>query len=136
LEEAVVNLYSALILCGVVFYVQIAFIVLNAEAVKPEIGIISQEIAIKPLQEYLLGAYVKQLTGKGIYKITIQWLGADHNHISFDNDWKGDNQPASYQKQAALVYSPVGAAYARIFLGNIAGTSFGFDDVSLYEVRR
>jgi len=110
-------------------------LLLNAVGNAKEVDAITKEFAVKPSQEYILSAYVKQLVGSDKYKITIEWKDVDGNHISYINDWKGTNKPVAYQKQSALVYSPANATSARIFLGSWAGVSCKFDELSLNEIK-
>lgn len=99
-----------------------------------EVDAITDKFRVVPLQEYLLTTYVKQYKGEDGYKITVEWLDTEFNHIFYENDWKGHNKPSTYERQDAIIYSPENAVYARIFLGTLKGVSCAFDELSFRAI--
>jgi hypothetical protein len=73
---------------------------------------------------------VWQVEGDGPYKVTIDWLDADGQHIAYANDWQGRDRPRAYREHGGLFRAPPNAAQARLILG-CRGARCWFDAVGL-----
>jgi hypothetical protein len=104
---------------------------LNAREQDNEVDVVSDAVAVEPKSAYLLMARVRQLAGEGGYKVTIDWRDADAKHLSYDNDWKGNDHPAGFANHGGVYTAPEGAATAVIILGVSKGAECLFDEVRL-----
>ncbi|UCH35057.1 MAG: glycoside hydrolase family 99-like domain-containing protein [Armatimonadota bacterium] len=82
-----------------------------------EAGIISDTFAVEPLTPYRLGGQVKRIAGDGRYKISLEWLDADGNHLGYENSWTGVLLGREWEHHAVEVVSPEAARAARILAG-------------------
>jgi hypothetical protein len=87
-------------------------------------------MAVKAGQKYRLSAWVWQIEGDGGYKVTIDWRDGLGAHISWANDWAGNNKPRAYTEHGGVFTAPEGAATAVVILG-ARGCTCVFDDISL-----
>lgn len=86
---------------------------------------------VLPDVAYTLSAFVKQLAGLGIYKVTIVWMNAEGQLISYANDWTGTNHPTEYTLHGGTFISPSNVASAQVICGVGPGVTAYFDDIRL-----
>jgi|GEM_PF-3176169 len=106
---------------------------LDATDCKNEVDVFSEPIDVMPSVPYVLSSYVRQLSGKGAYKVVIDWLDQNSRHIKYDNDWKGVDKPEKYTRHGGIFISPDNARKAKLILGVAKGVACLFDDISLIE---
>ena len=95
--------------------------------------IISQVIPVSGDKEYSFGGCFKLLNGVDSYKITLQWLDKEMQHISFVNDWRPVSDITGWTQMEFSAVSPPESTYARIFLGAGNDTELLVSDVFLVE---
>jgi hypothetical protein len=107
---------------------------LDAVGQAGEVQAYSTPFRVKGGTEYELSAQVQLVEGEGGYKVTIEWLDASGRHLSYDNDWTGNNRPATYTLHGGRFRAPAKAALARLILGVRSGSRGFFDELKLKQV--
>lgn len=110
-----------------------AALLLDASDKSKEVQVYSRVISVKPGKPYRLQVYVKQLA-LGNYKATIEWL-KDGQHVAYANDWKGRNNPKSYQSHGGEFKAPKNANQAKLILGASKGNKVLFDKLVFQPVK-
>ncbi len=83
---------------------------------------------------YSLTCLVREPEGQSGYKVTIDWLDAQHRHLSYANDWKGANIPASFTPHGGDFRAPEGAAFAHLILGVGPASTIELAQIAFHEV--
>ena len=96
-----------------------------------EVGALSDPMPVTAGTRYRFGVWVKQIGGYGAYKAVIDWRDAQDKHISYSNDWKGNNRPATYALHGGDFQAPPGATHALLNIGVAMGSAILMDDFSL-----
>ncbi len=81
--------------------------------------------------KYRLESFVKKISGSGRYKVTIEWLDSNEQHLAYDNDWKGLDNPSTYTYHGDTFNSPSNAEHAKIIIGVDPGTKVRFSKIAL-----
>jgi hypothetical protein len=105
-------------------------LLIDGLAAGAEQQVYSEMIAVRPDADYALGAWVKVLSDRTGYKVTINWLDAAGRHIRYDNDWKGDDRPTQWSLHGGVFRSPKNAARAQLILGARPGVRILMDDIT------
>lgn len=111
-----------------------AALLLDATGLENEVDVHSTAVKVRAGYGYRLRAWVRQVAGDSIYKVTLDWRDAQGRHISYDNDWRGADRPAEFMPHGGVFVAPEGAASAVIILGVMKGVACVFDDLSLEEL--
>ena len=109
-------------------------LLLDAVGLEHEVDVYSQPMTVKPHHVYHLQAFVRQLQGDSIYKVTIDWQTAEGRHIRYDNDWQGNNRPQEFALHGSVFVAPPAARQAVLIIGVQKGVQCAFDDVSFREL--
>ncbi|MEM2514616.1 MAG: hypothetical protein QXU81_09970 [Candidatus Bathyarchaeia archaeon] len=102
----------------------------------PKYGDISSElISVKEGQEYVFGGLCKLVWGHkfGAYKIVVQWLNKDLEHLGFASNWRSVQELNDWTLKEFRATAPKGAAFARVLLGCSDGVQLLFTDVFFIE---
>ena len=104
---------------------------LDATGLAAEVQATSRLVRVEGGRPYRLSSFVRHVAGGAGYKVTIDWLGAERGHLSYDNDWQGGDEPAAFAEHGGVFTAPPQAAAARLILGVRPGASYSFDDIEL-----
>lgn len=77
----------------------------------------SEPFGVKEGRRYRLSCMVKQVSGDGEYKVTVEWLGGGERHLQYDNDWAGTDHPTAFTVHGGVFVAPPGATGVRLILG-------------------
>ena len=107
---------------------------LNAVGQDNEVDVHSPRVPVEAGAAYLLDARVRQVAGTGNYKVVIDWIDADGEHVEYDNDWKGQDRPSRYANHGGVFTAPDDAAEALIILGVQKDVECLFDEIRLLKL--
>jgi len=94
---------------------------IDARTCSTEAGVVSDRFAVEPLAAYRLGGLVKRLAGEGAYKISLEWLDGNSNHLGYENSWTGVLIGSDWERHRVQVLSPPAARFAKVLAGVAAG---------------
>ncbi|UCH33150.1 MAG: carbohydrate binding domain-containing protein, partial [Armatimonadota bacterium] len=103
---------------------------IDGAAARAEQQVYSEVVRVTPDVDHTLEAWVRVLTEKTGYKVTIDWLDADGRHITYDNDWQGADRPTQWSPHGGVFRSPKNASLARLILGAHPGVTILLDDIT------
>ena len=96
-----------------------------------EVGLLSDPMPVTAGTRYRFGVWVKEISGYGAYKAVIDWRDAADKHISYSNDWRGNNRPVEYMLHGGDFQAPPGATHCLLNIGVATGSAVLMDDFSL-----
>ncbi len=106
---------------------------LDARGRSREVDAYSAPVPVAPGRGWRLAAWVRALSPKSDYKVTIDWQDPRGKHLSYDNDWRGRGEPGPYARHGGVFVAPEGAARAVLILGVQPRSCCLFDDISLTD---
>ena len=96
-----------------------------------EVGAWSDPIPVQGGTRYRFGVWVKQTVGYGQYKAVLDWRDAAGKHLSYSNDWAGNNCPREYTLHGGDFTAPAAATQAVVMIGFAHGSAGLMDDFTL-----
>ncbi|HUF53827.1 MAG TPA: hypothetical protein VMR52_08650 [Dehalococcoidia bacterium] len=95
--------------------------------------IASDRVRVQPGTKYTFGGFLNPISGRDAYKIGLQWLDADGESLSFENDWQGIRHlgDGGWTERQFFGEAPEDAAFARMYLGSGNTTRILFSDLFL-----
>lgn len=89
---------------------------------------VSAAVRVRAGNEYILGGLANWVSGRDAYKMALQWLDRNKEHIGFAGDWRSVQglEPGEWVHREERVKAPEGAVYARMYLGAGNGTRLFF----------
>ena len=106
-------------------------LLMDASAAGWEVGAWSDPIPVQGGTRYRFGVWVKQTAGYGQYKAVLDWRDAVGKHLSYSNDWAGNNCPREYTLHGGDFAAPAAATQAVLMIGFAKGSAGLMDDFSL-----
>ncbi len=82
-----------------------------------EVGILSELFDVTPVTHYQLSGLVRRAEGDGQFKLALEWLDGEGQHLGYENSWTGLLVGEAWERHEARMVSPAGARSARLLLG-------------------
>ena len=103
-------------------------LLMDATSAGWEVGAWSDPIPVQGGTRYRFGVWVKQTAGYSQYKAVLDWRDAAGNHLSYSNDWRGNNCPQEYTPHGGDYTAPAAATQAVLMIGVAQGAACLMDD--------
>ena len=88
--------------------------------------VISEPIPVEAGKKYKFGGLIKSGYRTGAYKLDIQWLDSEYQHISFYENWQIVEESDGWRNEEFSVTAPEAACYSRVLIGAAEGDQMFF----------
>lgn len=80
-------------------------------------------------ERHVFGGVVRLASGRGWYKLVLDWLDQDGRKVGSANDWRPSAEISGWTKREFTATAPRNAAFARMVLGAGPGTKYLMTDL-------
>ena len=95
--------------------------------------VISDLIPVDGGTAYRFGGLPQATASSGGYKISLQWLDKDKNHLGFEGAWQRARDLVGNTPVEAVARAPAEAAFARVLLGSTDGSVMMFGNLFMTD---